>query len=225
MNDLDNNKLPILYSFRRCPYAMRARMALEYAGISCEIREVHLKNKPKSMLEYSPKGTVPVLALATGEVIDESMDIISYALSCNDPRDLLNNETGIEEQVQDAIQKADNEFIKLVSRYKYFERFPEYSQAEYLKQIEEQFLNHYEKQLATNGYIVSSKETKADIAIIPFMRQFSYVNKEYLPNSKYTYICKWLDSFIDTNSFDIVMHKYDVWQEGDDVNIFPLSRS
>lgn len=220
-SNLSPLNLPILYSFRRCPYAMRARMALLYAGIKCELREVDLKNKPQTMLEYSPKGTVPVLILQSGKIIEESLDIIDYALSQNDPKNLLQNEDGIESDIQNVIARADNEFIKLVSRYKYFERFPEQSQAEYLKQIEEQFLDSYESQLENNSYIVSDKETRADMAIIPFIRQFAYVDKEYLANSKYKNIYRWLHHYIDNDSFDVVMQKHSPWQDGDEVITFP----
>lgn len=196
-------------------------MALEYAGVQCQLREVHLKNKPASMLEYSPKGTVPILVLATGEVIDESLDIITFALLQSDPQNIMANEQGIEKQVHDAITRADNEFIKLVSRYKYFERFPEKSQDEYLQQLEGQFLDEYETQLSKHGYIVSNKETRADMAIIPFMRQFAYVDKEYLPNSKYKSINKWLQQYISTANFETVMQKHLPWQEGDKITVFP----
>ena len=222
--DHDNSKnsnLPILYSFRRCPYAMRARMALHYANITCQYREVDLKNKPESMLEYSPKGTVPVLILSAGEVIDESLDIINYALAQNDPKNLLANEQGIEDIVQREINRADREFIKLVSKYKYFERFPEQTQAEYLQQIENQFLDGYEKQLKEHGFIAADKETKADMAIIPFMRQFAYVDKSYFAESKYPHIFKWLNGYIQTDAFEAVMARCTPWKEGDDLVVFP----
>ena len=137
MSDLS---LPILYSFRRCPYAMRARMALHYSNINCILREVDLKNKPSAMLEISPKGTVPVLQLPDGRLIEESLEIIYYSLDQNDPEGLNNLSSETTLKARHLIEKNDMEFVGILRKYKYFERYPENTQVSYRNQAEELFL-------------------------------------------------------------------------------------
>lgn len=210
---------PILYSFRRCPYAMRARMALVYSAVECELREVVLRDKPPSLLEYSPKGTVPVLILSDGTIIEESMDVINYALSRGDPEGLLDTTSEQSDDVEGLIVNNDKDFVKWLTRYKYFERHPEQTQAEYLQVIEENYLQEFEKRLSGHKYIVSDKKTKADLALIPFIRQFAYADKEYFYNCKYKKIIAWLEGFMSDPSFEVVMHKFDQWHEGDEVKL------
>ena len=133
--------LPVLYSFRRCPYAMRARLAIKYAGLQVELREVVLANKPAEMLHCSPKGTVPVLMLENAEVIDESMDIMHWALAINDPQDWLNVSRQVDDQVRELIECNDGEFKQQLDHYKYADRFPEHT-AEYYRRQGEAFLFH-----------------------------------------------------------------------------------
>src|SRR5690606_27614836 len=115
--------LPILYSYRRCPYAMRARMALHYAGIKFEIREIALRDKPQHMLAVSPKGTVPVLVLADGKVIDESLDVMAWALAQSDPDIWLTSDP----RCAELITENDGNFKQALDQYKYASRFPEQS--------------------------------------------------------------------------------------------------
>lgn len=208
--------LPILYSFRRCPYAMRARMALYYSGINCELREVYLRDKPGSLIEISPKATVPVLQLQDGTIIDESLDVINYAISQNDPENILNVTQEVQNEIDLLILKNDTDFAKLLHRYKYFEKYPDESQAFYRKQIESIFLEKYEQMLENKNFLFNSKSI-ADFVIIPFIRQFAFVDKEWFFGSKYKNLIQWLNTTLESDEFDrIILAKHSPWKEGDD---------
>lgn len=211
-----SKKLPILYSFRRCPYAMRARMALHYSGINCQLREVSLKNKPDALINISPKATVPVMQFADGTIIDESLDIIHYAIDQNDPEGIANVSGELQVQIDKMIASNDSEFALLLRKYKYFERYPEDSQESYRNQIETRFLTKYEQMLDGNEYLFGKKSI-ADIAILPFIRQFAYVDEEWFWNSPYKNLINWLNKAIKSDAFEnIILAKHDPWKEGDD---------
>lgn len=211
------SELPILYSFRRCPYAMRARLALQYSKIKCILREISLKNKPASLLEISPKATVPVLQLPDGVVIEESLDIMHYALEQNDPEKLSIKHHSLAE---DLIFENDSGFVKLLHRYKYFEHYPEETQLAYRIQAEEKFLAKYEVMLKSNKFLLGEKSL-ADLAILPFIRQFALVDADWFFASKYTNLINWLNSCLQNKPFqDEIMAKHAPWQEGDDVIYF-----
>lgn len=198
--------LPILYSFRRCPYAIRARLALVYSGISVEIREIHLKHKPSQMLAISAKGTVPVLQLPDGTVIDESLDIMQWALAQNDPDHWLD----MGENLEKLIQWNDGDFKTYLDRYKYADRYPEYSQAYYRNQAE-QFLVELENRLKLTPYLAGDHVSLLDAAIFPFIRQFAAVDNEWFAASAYRQINNWLDGLLQSGLFNAVMTKYRVW--------------
>lgn len=190
-------------------------MALYYSGINCELREVSLKNKPDSLINISPKATVPVMQLVDGKVIDESMDIIHYAISQNDPEEITNISSDIKNRIDEIIAINDTKFALLLRKYKYFERYSEYSQDYYRKQIETKFLTKYEQMLAGNEYLFGKKSI-ADIAILPFIRQFAFVDKNWFWNSEYKNLIGWLDNNIGSNVFEnIILAKLDPWKEGD----------
>lgn len=210
--------LPILYSFRRCPYAMRARLALAYSGIKCELREVDLKNKPQELRDISPKATVPALLLPDGRVIEQSLDIIHYALACNDTDGWLYPDKA---QVAALIQKNDTEFVMVMHKYKYYERYPEASKAVYLKQTEEVFISWLEEILHSSSYIMGQKISIADIAIFPFIRQWALADEEQFECSPYVHIRKWLGSITNTALYERVMGKHTPWKQGDAVVLFP----
>ena len=213
MNNSDN--LPILYSFVRCPYAIRARMALLEASINCVLREVNLKHKPASMLEISPKGTVPVLLLKTGEVIDESLNIMNYALKQHKLFNVKKYTKQKQERIKELITNNDTKFVKLVRPYKYPERYPEHSQYTCKKQIQVEFLDKYEKMLDGNQFLFGLKSI-ADIVILPFIRQFSLVEQEWFYNSEYKNIITWLKLTTSSHDFkDIIMTKHQTWQDFD----------
>lgn len=170
-----NTSLPRLYSFRRCPYAMRARLGLIFAELPVELREITLKNKPDQMLAISPKGTVPVLQLADGTVIEESAEIMMWALEKNDPQGLLDEKTSSEANA--LIAQNDNEFKHWLDRYKYADRHLEMTQIEY-RQKGEVFLQDLEALLTKNTYLLGNSVTVADIGIMPFIRQFAHVDRD-----------------------------------------------
>lgn len=211
-----SQELPILYSFRRCPYAMRARMALHYSEINCELREVSLKNKPDALINISPKATVPVMHLPDGTIIDESLDIIHYAISQNDPEGISNVSKNLQEQIDELIAINDSEFASLLRKYKYFEKHPEESQESYRKKIEANFLTKYEMMLDSNKFLFGKKSI-ADIAILPFIRQFAFVDEEWFFNSPYKNLINWLNMALESDVFEnIILAKHNPWKEGDE---------
>lgn len=193
---------PILYSYRRCPYAMRARMALRYAGISVETREVVLGDKPRHMLAVSPKGTVPVLVLPDGKVIDESLDIMAWALAQQDPDGWLTDNR----LFQELITENDGSFKRALDQYKYATRFPEQS-AEVYRQQGERFLARLEALLSEHAYLLSEKLTQADVAIFPFIRQFSMVDRDWFAEAPYPHLRQWLAGLLASELFNAVMQK------------------
>ncbi|WP_201596193.1 glutathione S-transferase [Psychrobacter fulvigenes] len=210
--------LPLLYSFRRCPYAMRARLGILFAEQQVELREIVLKNKPSQMLAISPKGTVPVLKLTDGKVIEESREIMTWALAQNDPQGLLAAE--VLHEANALIDKNDNEFKHWLDRYKYADRHPEMTQTEY-RQRGEVFLQTLEELLTKNSYLLGNKVTIADIGIMPFVRQFAHVDREVFYDLPYPNLQRWLQHWLEYPIFLQVMTKYQPWQEDDEVVIFP----
>lgn len=211
---------PCLYSFRRCPYAMRARLGILFAELQVELREITLKNKPPQMLAISPKGTVPVLQLLDGTVIEESREIMIWALAQQDPQGLLNDAALHEANA--LIDKNDNEFKYWLDRYKYADRHLEMTQTEY-RQKSEEFLQFLEELLTKNPYFLGKGITLADIGIMPFVRQFAHVNRDVFYNLPYPNLQRWLQDWLQHPLFLQAMTKFQPWQDGDEVVVFPLS--
>lgn len=206
---------PILYSFRRCPYAMRARMAIVASGLTVELREVQLKNKPAEMLEASPKATVPVLVLADKTVLDESLDIMSWALTQNDPRHWLNIFSAEQRNGMDAlINENDTSFKQQLDHYKYADRFPAFP-AEYYREKGEVFLQNLNTQLENTNYLFAETASFADIAIFPFIRQFANVDYQWFENSAYSQLRRWLERLISSSYFIDAMKKHPNWDGND----------
>lgn len=210
---------PRLYSFRRCPYAMRARLGLLFAGLQVELREITLKNKPPQMLAISPKGTVPVLQLLDGTVIEESREVMTWALEQQDAQGLLAAQTL--PQANALIDKNDNEFKYWLDRYKYADRHLEMGQAEY-RQRGEAFLQILEELLIKNSYLLGERITIADIGIMPFVRQFAHVNRKVFYDLPYPNLQRWLQDWL-CHQFLQAMTKFEPWQEKDDVVVFPAA--
>ena len=207
-----------LYSFRRCPYAMRARLGLLFAGLQVELREIILKNKPAQMLAISPKGTVPVLQLLDGTVIAESGEIMLWALEQHDPHGLLDAQ--LLPQAKALIEQNDNEFKHWLDRYKYADRHPEMTQLEY-RQRGEAFLQLLEQLLTTNPYLLGNSASIADIGIMPFVRQFAHVDRDVFYSLPYPHLQRWLQDWLEHPIFVQAMSKFQVWQEGDELVLFP----
>jgi len=212
--------LPVLYSFRRCPYAMRARMALKVSGIAVQIREVVLRDKPQALLECSAKGTVPVLVLANGTVIDESRDIMQWALRLNDPEQWLPREKGKSYQLMKQLQDSnDFEFKNNLDKYKYSDRYPEQTARYYRAQCE-QFLELLEARLNSHQFLIGDEISMADIGIFPFIRQFANVDRDWFDQSSYPQLQAWLEHFIYSELFNAIMEKYLPWEAGSKVIVF-----
>ncbi|MGF0238314.1 glutathione S-transferase [Rhodococcus sp. IEGM1300] len=195
-----------LYSFRRCPYAMRARMALKYSGLAVDIVEVSLKAKPAEMLALSPKGTVPVLN-ADGQVIDESLAIMRWALAQHDPQDwLLKDDPAGQAQICALIEENDQVFKQHLNRYKYAERFPEQPMEVY-RSGGELFLLRLEQLLEGRDYLLAGYPSLADVALMPFVRQFAHVDREWFGQTPYVRLQDWLQRFLQSQLFTEVMRK------------------
>jgi glutathione S-transferase len=216
--------LPRLYSFRRCPYAIRARLAIQASGTEVELREILLRDKPAQMLEISAKGTVPVLELVDGAVIDESRQIIDWALAQHDPADwALTGLPTLREQADQLIDRNDGEFKELLDRYKYAVRFPEHP-AEYYRDAAMQILDDLDQRLADSGFLLAGRETVADIALYPFVRQFAFVDKPWFDCQPVPALQRWLAAFLNAESFSRVMTKLPPWVAGRNGVLFPFQR-
>ena len=189
-----------------------------FAGLQVELREVTLKNKPAQMLAISPKGTVPVLRLADGAVIDESRDIMVWALEQQDPQGLL--DATVLDQANALIEQNDNEFKYWLDRYKYADRHVEMTQAEY-RQRGEGFLQVLESLLESRAYLLGDDPTIADIGVMPFVRQFAHVDRDVFSQLPYPNLQRWLQGWLENPLFLQTMIKLPVWQEGDEVVVFP----
>lgn len=204
--------LPILYSFRRCPYAMRARMAIVAAGVQVELREVVLRDKPAEMLQLSPKGTVPVLALESGEVIEESLDIMHWALSQADP---LGLNVVKQERTASLIAQNDGDFKHWLDRYKYADRFPEQDET-YYRDKGCETLAVLEGLLAEQGgaALLARQDSLADYALFPFIRQFARVNEAWFLQAPHPLLIAWYQRWLLNPAFTTVMRKYPKWEAG-----------
>lgn len=193
-------QLPILYTFLRCPWAMRARLALAFMGIEYESREVDLKNKPAALLQASPKGTVPVLILSDGTIIDESLDIMYWAMPPVAPE--------IKTAVTQIISTNDNEFKFNVNHYKYPTRYPDDPHPkEYYRTAAEQILQPLEQNLVQNKFLFGDSESIADLAIFPLVRQFSMVEPEWFAQANYPKLKNWLQAISESHYYNLAMNK------------------
>lgn len=207
--------LPILYSFRRCPYAMRARMALAYAGVKCEIREILLRDKPAAMLEVSPKGTVPVLYFPdSGKVLEESLDVMNWAVSQKDP-------DGWTKQKQtELIAENDTTFKAALDRYKYPNRYEDVDPLKQRNQAEK-FLMTLEKRLERHRYLTCDQITFTDVAIFPFVRQLARVEPDWFEKTPYKRVRRWLTWCLESPLFSTAMTKYPLWKKGAEPTTYP----
>ncbi|MFM2099032.1 MAG: hypothetical protein RLZZ366_571 [Pseudomonadota bacterium] len=205
--------LPLLYSFRRCPYAMRARMAIAVSGVRVELREIVLRDKPEAMIAASPKATVPVLVLGEGQVIDESIDIMHWALRQHDPEGWLAPGSAM-----DALIAAnDGPFKYHLDRTKYPSRYPDCNPDEQ-RAAAVALLDPLEARLSVSPFLFGNTPALADIAIFPFVRQFAAIDGVallHLPG-----VVDWLARLVSSPRFAAVMKKYAAWQPGDAPTMF-----
>jgi glutathione S-transferase len=205
---MTDSRHPILYSFRRCPYAMRARMAILSSGITVELREVVLRDKPPELLVASPKGTVPVLVLPDGRVIDQSLDIMEWALLQNDPEDWLKHND------KRLIRENDGPFKANLDRYKYPHR---YDLADGLSHrlVGMQWLDDLDQRLSGPPWLSGEHIGLTDIAIFPFVRQFAMTDIDWFYAAPVPALQSWLDRLLNTSVFLAVMARYPQWHAGD----------
>ena len=180
-------------------------MAIHQAGIDCEIHEVSLRNKPQALLELSPKATVPVLHCADGRVIEQSLEIMQWALAQRDPDGWLTNWD--QSDNQHLISANDGVFKHWLDRYKYFERYPQEPQSYYRTQAEECLLTVLESRLRQAPYLGGDQPCMVDVAIFPFVRQFAAVDKEWFALSQWGAVSTWLNSWLESRIFTAVMAK------------------
>ena len=214
---------PILYSFRRCPYAMRARLALLASGIRCEMREIALSQKPEGMLAASPKGTVPVLVFKD-KVLEESLDIMHWALSQHDPHAWSTTGTSVDADAQALVQHCDGEFKKNLDRYKYPNRY-ELPDGLAHRDAGAVFLKELNSLLSQGTYLMGSKWTWVDAAIAPFVRQFARTDRDWFDAQRWSALQTWLDNFEQSAAYISVMHKYKVWHHDAKPVAFPATHS
>ena len=202
--------LPLLYSFRRCPYAMRARLALYASGIAVEHREVELKNKPSCMLAASPKGTVPVLVLADGTVIDESLDIMRWALQAQDPLHWWPNDPLRLAETMAFIGENDGPFKYALDRYKYPHRFGLADGAAW-RDAGAKFLMQLQAVLTKQHHLAGHHWGLCDAALAPFVRQFAHTDRAWFAAQQWPHLVRWLEEFEGSAAFAAIMHKYRPW--------------
>ncbi len=211
---------PVLYSFRRCPYAMRARLALFVSGQLCELREVVLARKPAALLQASAKGTVPVLVQTDGQVIEQSLEIMLWALRCHDPQHWLQANGVPLEQMLQWVARCDGEFKFHLDRYKYPHRFslPDGNepQAQGAK-----FLNDLNRQLSEHRHLLGEFECLADMAIAPFVRQFAHTDPIWFARQPWPALQLWLHAFENSSAYAQVMTKFLPWAPNQEPVLFP----
>ena len=213
------NKYPTLYSFRRCPYAMRARLALRLCKIECIIREISLKAKNTEFLRVSPKATVPVLVLPNGEVLEESLDIIYWSLEQNDPFKLkANNQLG--RKTSKLIELFDTEFKFHLDRYKYSSRY-NIQNSQVHRDKAREILVQINTMLEGKSYMGGKNISFLDISILPFVRQFRIADMKWFDNNLgLDNVNKWLNIFLNSDLLASIMTKYKVWEIDDPVTFF-----
>ncbi len=203
---------PVLYSFRRCPYAIRARLALKASGTPVALREVVLRSKPAELLAASPKGTVPVLQLPDGTVIDQSLDIMRWALSQHDPHGWL--QAAAAPEALHWITLNDVAFKPLLDRYKYPERHPERSAAQWRDQGIETLLGPMNDRLVQSTQLLGERVSLVDMALLPFVRQFAQVDADWFAQAPLPGLQRWLQAHLATPLFESVMAKHSPWVSG-----------
>ncbi|MGF1689351.1 glutathione S-transferase [Photobacterium japonica] len=212
---------PLLYSLRRCPYCVRARIGLLLAQQPVILREVKLKNKPAAMMHISTQGTVPILQLPTGEIMEESIDIMLWALHRSDPHDLLrHDQPDVLPAMQLLISDCDNNFIPALEAFKHSARY--HTATEHIdREACLPFIERLEQGLQTSPYLMGNHPCLADFAILPFIRQFSRVDKPWYRAMAWHNLQRWLIDLYQHPAYGEAMQVVPVWQEGQPDGLFP----
>lgn len=224
--DPDRQPLPILYSFRRCPYAIRARLAIRAAGVSVALREVVLRDKPAAFVATSPKATVPVLLLPEGRVLEQSLEIMRWALGQHDPQGWLPSDThaeahpGAPTDAEALIALNDGPFKQALDRYKYAPRGPMPNGTAKCDEAVALMLAPLNERLASHRFLLRDTPSLADMAIVPFVRQFAAVDAVGFDRLPLALLRGWLRRLTGTPLFESVMPKFAPWRPGDAVTVF-----
>jgi glutathione S-transferase len=205
---------PVLYSYHRCPYCMRAHMALFNSGIKVELREVDINNMPEEAASISPKATVPILVFNDGTFIDESWDIVKWALAQNDPDNWLGKDNAYLLDAEMLVETNDFSFKEDLDHYKDSDHYPQQRDQDY-RQACEEFLLELEDMLSDSQYLLSDAMSLADIGVFPFILQFSQVDKEWFVQSPYPRVQHWLNRIIGSSLFQHIFQKHKIWRPGD----------
>jgi len=216
---MTSTTLPVLYSLRNCPFAMRARIAIYKSQQAVALRELVLSNKPPEFIAASPKATVPTLVLPNNKVIDESIDVMLWALHNSDPKQLLRNTNEAENKTQAdmlaLIKVFDTEFKPSLEAYKCAKRYHEANLVE-CRQACEVYIQRLEDALIAHKFVFDNQESMADIAIMPFIRQFAKVERKWYLQSPYPKLKSWLVDYLQSAMFTKVMAKYPLWSASQD---------
>lgn len=218
---MEDTSFPILYSFRRCPYAMRARLALSISGQHCVLREIVLRDKPQDMLDVSAKATAPVLVLPDGRVLEESLDIMLWALEKHDPHHWLSPEIGDLVDMKDVVARNDGAFKDHLDRYKYATRYDPEIDPVYHRDEATVFLNVLEDRLARHRQLFGDKPALADFALFPFVRQFANTDRDWFDKQPLPHVQKWLADHLASDLFSAIMMKWPVWTPDAADTLFP----
>ncbi len=219
---------PILYSLQHCPYAMRARIGIILAKTGVRLRAIVLKDKPVEMLAVSAKGTVPVLVIEnevdnSPKIIDESLDIMLWALKLNDPGNLLySHQPEKITEMLDLISLFDIEFKSNLEKYKSAKRYHEANRVEY-RQSCEKHIRQLEQRLSQSPFLMGETLSLVDYAILPFIRQFAKIERQWYLSSSYPKLKHWLKAHLESPLFSKVMRKYPLWSDNQEDIIFGLS--
>ncbi|MCG9640479.1 glutathione S-transferase [Vibrio sp. Isolate34] len=209
----NESDLPILYSLRRCPYAMRGRMGIALSQQKVLLREIVTKDKPSELLASSPKGTVPVLVLPQGTIIEQSIEVMIWALEQNDPQDLMrSSEPELNQEILELIARNDNEFIGHLEKYRASVRYRNID-TEQRRKTCEGFISELESKLAQHEYLFGDTPSLADFAVMPFVSQFVRVEKKWFVKSEYQSVGRWLRAHLDSKLYTQVMKQYPLWNE------------
>lgn len=209
----DSFPLPVLYSFRRCPFAMRARLALLASGQVCELREVVLRDKPPSLLQASPKATVPVLILPSGQVLEQSREIMHWALAQHDPHSWRARDADEALAMEQLVNACDGPFKLALDRTKYPQRYPDEDCAVHRAQAES-WLGMLEQRLAQAPWLFGAQARWADMAILPFVRQFAAIDPQRWQSQPWPHLQQWLAQWQASDLFAAIMTRFAPWQEG-----------
>jgi glutathione S-transferase len=213
--------LPTLYSFRRCPYAMRARLALSASRQQCALREIVLRDKPADMIALSPKATVPVLKLLDDTVLEESLDIMHWALGENDPENWLDPELGTLASMKELIAESDGPFKHNLDRYKYAIRYEEGTDPVFHRTEGAAFLEKLNGRLGKHAHLFGDRPCLADFAIFPFVRQFANTDRAWFDAQALIHLQGWLAGHLESERFKSIMTIWPVWAVGDEEPVFP----